>query len=544
MVFDDFQLVEGVAPNLTTLAETLKNLHGFGGVAPTEYFRPLFLTWIWFNKTFFDNSLVVLHAGVYLAYLATVVAVYLLGLELFNGEKKRTGAALIASLIFAVYPLHVEVVAWISAVPDAAMTLFFLVSLISYIRFRRTGRIYWLATTTVLYLVAILFKETAAVLIVIYPLYDLIFKDRPWRLRNYIFYLILIMEWLVWFFLRLAVVSSNFGIIGIKGAGLWGSFVQIVNILGFYFFKSINPYPLFPSYITMPNPSLFMAALTLVMVVAAWGIHFWKRKKKDLLFLLIYLLPLIPPVLLTFTGTSRIVLAERYLYLPSVGLSLLLGSVYISASAGGHGTRKVICYCAFLALLIFYGVGANRYIPVWKNEMSFWNYVQNIHPESPTPYTKIGQAYLKMGDLDKAIQSLEGAHIRQDDEFGFQICYNNLLIAYTNKGDYKTTEMVIERLKREYPAFIPYYGIGFLNYWRGRETNERRYFITARDNFESSIKKFPADASTYYYLSEIYRDLPAVAAFYSDKAEQLDRLGSFKDKNSPFRGYTIFHKGK
>jgi len=127
------------------------------------FYRPVTLLWFRLNYAIFG-----LHpAGWHFAMLALhVLATYLVFVAVANLTGSRRTAAL-SAIFFGLHPVHVENVAWLTSVNDLLMTVLLLASFLAYLNFRngeRTKATIWMATSVSLFLLALLSKETAAVL--------------------------------------------------------------------------------------------------------------------------------------------------------------------------------------------------------------------------------------------------------------------------------------------------------------------------------------------------------------------------------------------
>lgn len=98
-------------------------------------------------------------------YAGCCAGLLVLMLQLLDGAGRiRYPAAFTASILFAVYPIHPESVAWVVGRVDVQCTFFFLLSLICYFRFRATGRGSMLILSLLFFLASVASKEMAVVL--------------------------------------------------------------------------------------------------------------------------------------------------------------------------------------------------------------------------------------------------------------------------------------------------------------------------------------------------------------------------------------------
>jgi tetratricopeptide (TPR) repeat protein len=126
-----------------------------------------------------------------------------------------------------------------------------------------------------------------------------------------------------------------------------------------------------------------------------------------------FLLSVIPVLDLVPLSFREMGLADRYLYLPSVGLSLLLAlgitRLMGSAVAGAWGPRRVAGWGAILLVLTLYPWSVLRYGPVWRNNFTLYTRMEQVAPHSPNPPLNLGLAYFRANNLTQAKLALERA---------------------------------------------------------------------------------------------------------------------------------------
>ena len=133
------------------------------------YYRPLFVAWSMLNYTLFGLRSWGWHLGAVLLHVGAVVAVFWLvrrlGLEYWT--------AALAALIFALHPVHIEPVTWISAASDTMVTMFAALAFVAFLNGRdaerdrrrnpeKRNRTAWWIASLALLACALLTKEMAA----------------------------------------------------------------------------------------------------------------------------------------------------------------------------------------------------------------------------------------------------------------------------------------------------------------------------------------------------------------------------------------------
>ncbi|HVR24252.1 MAG TPA: hypothetical protein VMU26_13145 [Candidatus Polarisedimenticolia bacterium] len=166
-VYDDVQqIVENPAIQSWGSLPQYFTAHVAAGIFPGakgSFYRPLFLLWLRLNHAFFGVAPLGWHLTSLFMHLCAIGMFFLLA-------RQWTGDAMVAgwaSVLFAVHPIHIEAVAWISAVPEIHFALAGMGAVYCYVRFRRDGNRTFFYLSLLLYSLALLAKETA---IVIWPM--------------------------------------------------------------------------------------------------------------------------------------------------------------------------------------------------------------------------------------------------------------------------------------------------------------------------------------------------------------------------------------
>ena len=141
------------------------------------------------------------------------------------------------------------------------------------------------------------------------------------------------------------------------------------------------PYPLINAgWITNNTPALFYATLIIAIAVFSFSIYGIVSNRKNLNFLgfglLFYAVSI--ALVLQFLPVGRAIMADRYAYIPSIGLFFILG-YYASLLLEKKGYKVpvmalVAVYAGFLFFL------TREQTRVWKNDETLWNNVVRLYP--------------------------------------------------------------------------------------------------------------------------------------------------------------------
>lgn len=303
---------------------------GDGSVAASNYYRPTFVAWLILNfKLFGINPF-----GWHLTNVLLHIAVCLLAFLLLRRWNFSTVAAFAVSLIFAVHPVHVESVAWISGSPDLLFALCFLGSLWFAENWANDKKRLNLIVSAILYALALGAKEVA---LLCFPVYFLIFRERSKTAENSGGLLnsplnstaIFAVVAAIFFVVRWAVLGKI--VQPVEDATEFANAILTVPSLFVFYFKQMflplvlgGNYPLRPvGEIGLTN--FFLPLMISIGIIAAilWACrkHFARKIGAGLL-----ILPLLP-VLNAASFPSDQIAHDRYLYLPLFGFLLIVFSL-------------------------------------------------------------------------------------------------------------------------------------------------------------------------------------------------------------------------
>ena len=389
------------------------------------------LTWI---SHMIDVQLFGLDAGKHILVNVTIHAVnsLLLFLVLRRATRRLWPSAAVAAL-FAIHPVHVESVAWVSERKDVLSTFFFLITLLLWTAWVQTGvrSRYWWAVAA--FAAGLMSKP----MLVTTP-FVLLLLDW-WPLNRKISRAILIEKWP---FFALTIASSLVTLRAQRpamGASPFG--VRIANaILSYvgYLAKTFWPARLAIVYPYRTDVSWAETAFALAVLAAiTWAVIAYRRRFSFLLAgWLWYLGTLFPVIGIVQVGHEA--MADRYTYIPLIGIFIavawlcdaLVGNRSALAVASG-GAMAALAVCAFIqtrywrsGVVLFEHALAvthdNRHVRegLGTELLRVHDYPRAAAefraalPEAPHDdalHTGLGTALMQLGDLGGARHELEAA---------------------------------------------------------------------------------------------------------------------------------------
>ena len=314
----------------------------------------------------------------------------------------RIGAAL-GALLFAVHPLRVESVVWVTERRDVLSGLLVVTAALAYIKGARAGAPLvpgWYRTALVLYVAALLSKSIAVTLppvllaLDVYPLRRL-GGAAGWRVRE------------VWLeklpFVALGAAVSVVAVLGVwsdsylRPMGEMGVAIRLmlsVYGLAFYLVSSLVPVGLLPLY-QLP---LTVTWIHLAIVVfGTTGIVLARRRAPGLAVAGVAYVATVLPVLGILQNGPQAV-ADRYSYLPSIGWAVLIGGFAARRWAGTAVLRAVLAvWIASMGALTW------QQSQVWRDSVSLWSHTVTVQPDRRTGHANLARAHTAAGDTAAAI---------------------------------------------------------------------------------------------------------------------------------------------
>lgn len=399
-ILENQQVLDGL--NLQTFSWALQSLY-------MANWHPV--TW-WSYQI--DISLFGLNPGaMHLENMLLHVINSLLVYALFIRYKIRPLPALLAAAVFAVHPLHVESVVWISERKDLLSAFFLLALLLVWDRYIRTGRVLDYCMVLVLAVLGTMAKPMLVTLPVLLLLLDAWpyarlrsgngswFCDRQLLLRcaEKIPFGILAA-----FCAVLAIVAQDSGhaISTLDEVGLAHRLGNAAVSYVIYLVQTIVP-PHEQSFMYIdPLAGLISiaGALTALGLVTWWAV---KQGGAVLVGWLWFLVTLLPVIGLIKVGVhSR---ADRYMYLPMIGLLLMLASTISFNPFFARLSVKAwrLLWTLACAVVLIQACAAYRYASYWRDSESLFKHALSITPDNYVAHTLLAISYGKRGEPEKTI---------------------------------------------------------------------------------------------------------------------------------------------
>ena len=347
-----------------------------------------------------------------LAFHLTACLLVLAFLSRWTGSPR---AALIGALLFAAHPVHVEATAWVAGVSDVGMTLFSLAALVALLPAGdgpswRPGRV---VAGAAFCLAALLFKEMA---IILPALWCLVAISAPGRRgssthRQPILGVAILLGavcavYMAWRISALGGAAPGSGFAPLSTGGL---LLNAPWALAWYLMKVVFPASLSVDPGFKPLGSLIdpraLAALGACAGLVVIFILLWRRGQRMAACALAWVPVALLPVL-NLSWVSRSLVAERYLYLPSVGLCALAGIGLDTLAARRRPLARVVTVLVVGLALAGAARSAAR-AAEWRTNTTLFLAESSRRPDSGHLHFWLASGHKEEGRLDEARREYE-----------------------------------------------------------------------------------------------------------------------------------------
>ena len=395
-----------------------------GPTFPANYWRPLFMVWLLINHTLFGFNPVGWHLTTVMCHAAAAVLVFKLA-ERLTGDR-LTGAA--AGLIFAVHPATIETAAWVSGVTDSLLAVFFIASLLFYLRAREAGGRAALAVSLTLYALGLLVKETAIVLpAVVFVLAWVHVSSRAWRERLRAAFFTALPYLAVSGLYLTARVQVLKGLGQTQNhAGPMAMLQTWPSLLALYVRLLVWPTDISPHYDQrmVGSFSISLVALPMLILIAvAAGLWWWAKREGGLVTLAtaLMVIPILPVLYLRPLPEDDFAHA-RYLYLPLVGFVLLAALALRRLRQWRPAASTAVALVVVTALAI--STGAQQLH--WASSLLLYSRGASVAPRNPAALIHLGTELAERQHPEQAIIVLKRAVELKPDSW-----YANYNLGYT-----------------------------------------------------------------------------------------------------------------
>ncbi len=397
-------------------------------------------------------------------------------LLLFAVFKRMTGALWRSAFIaaaFALHPLHVESVAWISERKDVLSSLFWILTMWAYVRYTQRPGIKRYLSTLLFFTLGLMAKPMLVTLPFVLLLLDYwplsrlqgISKNAEKNLppaesaglnRHVLSIIQLIVEKIPLFVISAASCAVTY--VAQQGEGAVASMGQLtlklrmLNAVTSYFSYIVKIF--YPTHLAVfyPHSKMFVfRTITVVLLLIVSLVLFIRRvygRPWLTVGLLWYLGTMVPVIGLVQVGSQA--MADRYTYLPSIGIFIIVAWGAAELGSKLPYRRMVLGTLAGLVLTALF-ICTKAQVRYWQNDVTLFGHALEVTKNNAIMHERYASVMVKEGKLDEAISHYTEA-LRIKPKLYF-VC-NNLGLVLLGQGKIDQATLCFEealRLKPDYP---------------------------------------------------------------------------------------------
>jgi protein O-mannosyl-transferase len=419
-------------------------------------YAPLTITSLMINSDIFGSesarSFIVTNTIIHLLNVLLVFCFVLLLLKnkseiLLPKAGKPLFVAFVTSLLFAIHPMRVESVIWVSERKDVLYSFFFLAACINYLKYldAEKDRKY-LIYSFFLFLASCLSKGQAVVLPIVFLLLDY-WKERKFERNIFVEKIPFLALSLLFGVIAVTIQDGKnfYGLLhGIGQAGFATVDSNKVSIAknftfagyGFmmYCYHLFFPFKLSSFYLYDPFENVhieyFMGLLFMISVVA-FGIYNFNKNKVITFGIGFFVITVV--LVLQIMQVGLAIMADRYTYLPYIGFFFML-SMFLWNFYEKKGSSKYLSLGLIGAFAIMCVVITRQQVETWQDTITLFKHRLTLNTNDYRGHYNLGEAYVAKENVDGAIEEFT-ASIEQGWKENIAP-WANLAVAYEKQGNY------------------------------------------------------------------------------------------------------------
>jgi tetratricopeptide (TPR) repeat protein len=420
------------------------------------YYRPLFVAWSMLNYTLFGLRPWGWHLGAVLLHVGAVAAVFWLARRLWL----EYWTAALAALIFALHPIHIEPVTWISAASDTMVTIFAALAFAAFLNGRNSERkkrtAWWIASLALL-ACALLTKEMAVVFSALVGIYAWLHPAKK-RASQEQRVLGAVMEAVPYAVVTLAyALLRKHALLHATGQldpshGMLDVARTLPLVLSIYLRQLLVPVGITGLYYTPYVTSAILSQLVapvLVLGAALVGLWYWNRREGNstVAFAGLWLLVGLAPALYLRNFGNGDFVRDRYMYLPSIGFAILAALGLRRLPSIKRWNAQAVQGCAVVVLCAGYVCASLAQQVYWGSDLLLLVRGQSLYPGNPYAVAGLAKEYSQRGAHDRAIELAQSV-VKDHPEYG----YGPLALAeaYIHAGRFEEGRVWLERVDPDY----------------------------------------------------------------------------------------------
>ncbi len=358
-------------------------------------------------------------------HLMCCFIIYLVFAQLFN----RRIYPIVIALLFGIHTLHVESVTWISERKDVLYTMFYFLSLYCYILYKKKLNVTFYILSLIIFILSALSKGQAVSLSITLFLIDYLISEDYLNWKTHLNKIPFLAISLVFGLISINAQASSTALAETDQYELYqrvafGSNGFVQYILRFILPVNLaNLYP-YPDIINRTVPVIYWLCVPVFVAVLMLSFFIYKKNKPVTFGLLFFIANI--ALLLQFIPVGSAMYSDRYIYIPSVGLTVILAYLLDWLIEKHSKMRNVfyIIFSIYSLLLCYLTVQREK---VWHDSGTLWSDCLSKYPEAVIGWNNLG-SYNNM---------LADSLYKKKDDSKFIEYKKNAIECFTNGIKYK-----------------------------------------------------------------------------------------------------------
>ena len=437
-------------------------------------------------------------------------------LLLFVFMKKVFGnfwCSFFVAALFSVHPLRVESVVWVAERKGLISTFFYILTLISYVHYVKKPRIGRYLITTIILITGLLAKPMVITLPFVMLLMDF------WPLKR----LPMMSDDASWNFqkadiektIRLLIEKIPFLILSVFLIGMWkfsteelGSTISqslsfqlrtenalvsyIIYLRHIFWPAGLGVFYPYPKFV----PMWHTVCATIILVSVTLGALNYFRTKPYLLFGWLWFLGTLVPVLGFLQSGTWPQTADRFSYLPSIGILIMVAFGLQDILSGWKYKKTVLCFSGVSVIAVLM-ICTHTQVKYWTDELSLFKRTLDVTENNYIIHNNYGYALYQTGKTDLAVEHYKKS-LEIDPDYTSAI--NNLGTAMKDMGNIPQAVELWEKVLKLDPDNAPaLFNLALLMSRKGQ-------YDKAIEYCNKSLQSKP-DNRTYSLLGFVYQKL-------------------------------------
>lgn len=489
---------------------------------------PLTLLTFAVEHHFFGFNPFYYHLDNVLLHLAVIGLIYFFALQI----GLSVTAAFAGCLLFAIHPMHVESVAWVTERKDLLYSFFYMLSLIFYWKYLSNKNYFSYFATIIFGILSVLAKPMALSLPLIMGLCDW-YKGRKFDKTAFLDKIPHLL-YIIGISMMTYLINARNPVHQPGEAVLFWIWCFVFYLRMFVWPTDLIIFNKFPKPFIIMNPEFLLSFIAFGLLV--WGLWRYRKQKLFVFSMLFYFLSIF--FLFRFDDIKYLPpVSSRFMYLPSLGFCFLIGywidRLFQKEFARKNENLFIIATCLIIFVFVILGRTVSQ-IQFWKNNIVHWSHELQYDPNNAMALVNRGEAYKDSGKYPLAFADFNRAVIA-DPEYPEGFNSRGLMLGLMGKLDQALSDFTkAAELKPNFDE--AYNNIGIVYSMKNNADK-------AAEFFEKALSIDPMNAQAHYNLGEYYYSRDQ----FDFAFEQFQSLLSLDPRSAPGynkRGLILGIKGQ